>query len=209
MNIQTITIAIFVMLSNSVVQETRTMAKPVVVQEEETPVQFTRIANLPKNFDTVPGGNNVYRCSQPSLDQLKRILQAYKITTVVRMNAKETTNVSPSQEQQLVQSMGCNYVWVNAHLGYVKGKGYVESLNKIQPLLHKGNVLIHCTHGADRTGYQVAKYIQDKLGWTRQELWYYTIKYNSWNSKIRKGEVGYIKYMEAFYPYDLWLSEIK
>jgi protein tyrosine/serine phosphatase len=179
------------------------------ITHKDTTKPFIRISNLPKNFDTVPGGNNVYRSSQPSLEQLQRILKEYNIQTVIRMNAKESTNVTPEQEKQLVQQMGKKYVWFNAHMGYQKGKGYVTSLDSIQPYLRKGNVLIHCTHGADRTGYQVAKYVQDKLGWTRQQLWYYTIKYNNWNNNIRHGQTGYIKYMEAFYPYDLWLKEIK
>lgn len=170
---------------------------------------FTRISNLPHNFDTVPGGNNVFRSSQPSISQLKNILTNYNINVVIRMNAEEGTGVSTSSEKQLVESMGKKYVWVNAHLGYVKGKGYTKSLDTLQPYLHKGNVLIHCAHGADRTGYQVAKYIQDKLGWTRQELWYYTIKYNNWGRLIPNGKSGYIKYMEAFYPYELWKKEIK
>jgi len=183
--------------------------KAVKVEIKDTDYQFVRINNLPKNFDTVPGGNYVFRSSQPSLKQMSVILKTYDIRTVVRMNGKETTNVSPVQEKQLVESMGIKYVWVNAHLGYVKGKGYIESLNQIQPILQNGHVLIHCTHGADRTGYQVAKYLENKLNWTRKDLWYYTIKYNSWENKIRNKEIGYIKYMEAFYPYNLWLKEIK
>ena len=183
--------------------------KVVKVETKDTDYPFVRINNLPKNFDTVPGGNYVFRSSQPSLKQMSVILKTYDIRTVVRMNGTETTNVSPVQEKRLVESMGVKYVWVNAHLGYVKGKGYIESLNQIQPILQKGHVLIHCTHGADRTGYQVAKYLENKLNWNRKDLWYYTIKYNSWESKIRNKEIGYIKYMEAFYPYNLWLKEIK
>jgi len=183
--------------------------KAVKVEIKDTDYQFVRINNLPKNFDTVPGGNYVFRSSQPSLKQMSVILKTYDIRTVVRMNGKETTNVSPVQEKQLVESMGIKYVWVNAHLGYVKGKGYIESLNQIQPILQNGHVLIHCTHGADRTGYQVAKYLENKLNWNRKDLWYYTINYNSWENKIRNKEIGYIKYMEAFYPYNLWLKEIK
>ena len=183
--------------------------KVVKVETKDTDYPFVRINNLPKNFDTVPGGNYVFRSSQPSLKQMSAILKTYDIRTVVRMNGTETTNVSPVQEKRLVESMGVKYVWVNAHLGYVKGKGYIESLNQIQPILQNGHVLIHCTHGADRTGYQVAKYLENKLNWNRKDLWYYTIKYNSWENKIRNKEIGYIKYMEAFYPYNLWLKEIK
>lgn len=171
-------------------------------------INFVRIPNLPSNFDTIPGGNNLYRSSQPSLKQLEEIIKSYNIQVVIRMNAKESTNVTPEQEMNLVQSMGKKYVWFNAHMGYQKGKGYVTSLDSIQPYLNGGNALIHCTHGADRTGYQVAKYLQNNFGWSRQELWYYTIKYNNWERNIKNGQMGYVKYMEAFYPYDLWKKEI-
>jgi len=171
---------------------------------DNTPKPFYFIEDLPKNFDTIPGGNFVFRSSQPSLDQLKKILEAYDIKTVIRMNAKESTNVSPEDEKNVVESMGRKYVWVNAHLGYEKNKGYLGSLRIIQPILNGGNVLIHCTHGADRTGYQVAKYLENNFNWTDKQLWDYTVRYNSWENKIKNKEEGYIKYMEAFMTYDEW-----
>lgn len=173
-----------------------------------TKMEFVRVLGLPSNFDTVPGGRYVFRTNQPSLKQLKLILQTYPINTVIRMNAEEGTGVSIESEKKIVESLGKKFVWVNAHEGYQKGKGYIGSLNKIQPLLDSGNVIIHCAAGADRTGYQVANYIQRNLNWSRQELWYYTIKYNSWEKYIPNGQQGYIKYMEAFYPYDKWKLEI-
>lgn len=169
---------------------------------------FVKIQRLPSNFDTVPGGKYVFRTNQPSLKQLRLILETYPIECVVRMNAEEGTGVPIEAEKELVQSLGKTFVWVNAHEGYQKGKGYLGSLNKIQPILDSGNVIIHCAAGADRTGYQVANYIQRNFGWTRQQLWYYTIKYNSWEKHISNRQTGYIKYMEAFYPYDKWKLEI-
>lgn len=171
---------------------------------EDTIKRFYFIDDLPKNFDTVPGGNLVFRSSQPSLEQLKKILEAYDIKTVIRMNAKESTNVSPEDEKNVVESMGRKYIWVNAHLGYEKDKGYLGSLRIIQPILNEGSVLIHCTHGADRTGYQVAKYLENNFNWTDNQLWDYTVRYNSWENKIKNKEEGYIKYMEAFMTYDEW-----
>lgn len=165
---------------------------------------FIRINNLPSKFDTVPGGNNVFRTNQPSLSQLKSIITNYDIDVVVRMNALEGTGVGINSERKLVESLGKKFVWVNAHLGYKKDSGYVESLDIIQPYLRRGKVLIHCTAGADRTGYQVAKYIKDKYNWSEIDLWNYTIKYNYWDKFICQGLRGYIKYMEAFCTIDQW-----
>lgn len=182
--------------------------KDTLVDDTVYKYSYIRIKGLPSNFDTVPGGKYVFRTNQPSLKQLKLILETYPINTVVRMNAEEGTGISIENERELVQSMGKKFIWVNAHEGYQRGRGYVGSLNKIQPILDSGNVIIHCAAGADRTGYQVANYIQRNFGWSRKELWYYTIKYNSWEKYIPNGQEGYIKYMEAFYPYDKWKLEI-
>lgn len=176
--------------------------------ETKPPKKFYKLDGLPKNFDKVPGDDNIYRSNQPSLKQLEKMITHYKIKRVIRMNAKEDTNVTPDQERKLVESLGAEYYYVNAHKGYKKGKGYVKSLDEIQPLLKKGDALIHCTHGADRTGYQVGKYLMDKLGWSRKKVWNYTIKYNNWEKYIPNGNQEYIKYLEGFYPYDLWKEEI-
>jgi hypothetical protein len=170
-------------------------------------IPFLKINGIPSNFDTVPGycvGKCVFRSKQPKLDELKTLIENYPIDVVVRMNDTEGTGVTIEQERKLVESMGKKFVWVNAHLGYESGKGYLKSLEKVQPILDSGNVLIHCTAGKDRTGYQVGKYIQNNFGWSKQEIWNYTIKYNEWEYYIPQQKRGYIKYMEAFYPYEEW-----
>jgi len=112
--------------------------------------------NLPRKFDTVPIGNNIYRSNQPSIKQLKLILKTYNIDRVIRMNDTEGTGITVDMEKQVVESFGKEFLFINAHIGYEKEKGYVGSLNLIQPYLKEGNILIHCTAGADRTGYQIA-----------------------------------------------------
>lgn len=181
--------------------------KEVEFLPKDTTPDFIRIDNLPSNFDTVPGGNNVFRSNQPSIKQLKNILESYDINTVVRMNGKESTGISVAYEKSVVESMGKEFIWVNAHINYVKDSGYVGSIEKVQPYLHKGNVLIHCTAGADRTGYQVARYLKDKFDWDEKRLWEYTTQYNHWEKFICQGKSGYIKYMEAFYTMDDWCED--
>lgn len=191
--------------SNQVIEQNYPDTLSKEVNKDTT--KFTRIKNLPSNFDTVPGGNNVFRSNQPSLTQLESILSVYDIQTIIRMNDIEGTGVSISSERKLVESMGKKFVWVNAHLGYKKDSGYIRSMDTIQPYLQQGNVLIHCTAGADRTGYQVARYLKDKFNWSEKELWEYTIKYNYWEKFICQGKTGYIKYMEGFYSFDKWCED--
>tara|TARA_R110002020_G_scaffold138469_2_gene308501 strand:+ start:3704 stop:4285 length:582 start_codon:yes stop_codon:yes gene_type:complete len=165
--------------------------------------------NLPTKFDTVPIGNNVYRSNQPTLTQLKIILKNYNINKVIRMNGLEGTGVSIESEKRFVENLGKEFLYINAHIGYENGFGYVESINLIQPHLKQGNVLIHCTAGADRTGYQIGRFIKDNTKWSNDEIWRYTIQYNSWPKHICYGRWGYIKYMEAFYSLKDWCKEQK
>ena len=90
---------------------------------------------------------------------------------------------------------------------FKRDKGYVKTIDNVLPILDKGNTLIHCKNGADRTGYLVAEWIQQNLNWGKEDLWNYATQYNSWEGtggKICKGKYGYIKYMEGFYPLTEW-----
>ena len=103
------------------------------------------------------------------------------------------------------------WVRVDAEKGLKSGKGYVGTLNEVLPSLDDGNNLIHCTHGADRTGYVVAKHLKDVKGWSNEQLWDYTVEYNSWEGKsgyICKGNnVKYLNYLEGFYPLSEWCKK--
>jgi hypothetical protein len=129
---------------------------------------------LPKaNFDKIPNSTN-YRSGQLTLSELKYVIENYGIKNIVRMNGdsekggesdgKAKSNdeeVLRSEEKELAESLGVNYQTIFAHQGYVDGEGYVTSTEKIQPILNKGNTLIHCRNGSDRTGGQVGKYLLD------------------------------------------------
>jgi|10_taG_2_1085330.scaffolds.fasta_scaffold00165_26 peptidoglycan hydrolase-like protein with peptidoglycan-binding domain len=166
---------------------------------------------LPRKFELIPGGAGNYRTGQPSLGQLKYILQDEfpEIQRVVRMNGSREVSVSIEKEKELVEGLGKEFIWINAHKGYRRGEGYVDSMNVVIPLLMEGNTLIHCTAGKDRTGFMVARYLKD-IGynnWSDEDLWDYTVDFNSWE---RKGYIcnntDYKKYMEGFYTINDWCS---
>lgn len=191
----------------------------ILLKNRASKIQFNRLggkiddASLPSNFAEIPGGRGNYRTDQPTLAQFRYIFEKYpKIKTVVRLNTEEGTGVTVDAERNLVEDSGRVFEFVNAHQGYVSGKGYTKSIRDVLPYLKKGNTLIHCTHGADRTGYLVGAYLQD-IGfrnWDKEQLWEYTIGYNSWHTsqkicKPRKNW-GYVKYLEGFYPVSEWCS---
>ena len=166
------------------------------------------VPRLPRKFEVIPGGADNFRTNQPSLGQLGYIFEEYPgIETVVRMNAEEGTGVSIGDEKDCVESTGREFVWINAHKGYKPNEGYVESMAVVIPLLMKGNTLIHCTAGKDRTGFMVARYLKD-IGynnWSDEELYQYTVSFNSWErKKYICNKTDYRKYMEGFYTIGDW-----
>lgn len=186
--------------------------KPSLDPEKEDPTLSEKF-----NFHLIPDGKNNYRSAQFTMDVYPSIIKKYGIKNIVRMNgdggdSKHTSQMPEtpqSAEKKMCEELGCNYTFVNAHEGYKEGQGYLQSYKKIEPILKQGNTLIHCTHGADRTGGVVGSYLlRNGYQTDKDKLWQYTTKFNSWNDYIRRGKFfgsGYDKYADAFYP----ISELK
>ena len=173
----------------------------------------------PKNgvqFDNIPGTTD-YRSGQPTLGELAWMLQNYNIKRVIRLNSSNETakrnkvKVPTEKERELVESAGAEFYpktkdFVDSHNSYETNKGYQGTIKKVLPILEKGNTLIHCRNGADRTGYLVAKYIKDKQKWDNQKLWDYTTEYNGWcrkseedfNGSDPETAGGYSSYAQGF-----------
>ena len=172
------------------------------------------------NFFPIPDDNNNFRSGALRAEQMLYALETYDIKKIISFDDGEdnTLEMKNSEEEKFIEcynkSKGTNVEWIkiSAHIDpYKVGEGYVGTLNKVLPLIKDGNTLIHCTHGADRTGYVVAKHLKDlgKIG-TNEDLWNYTIKFNSWAGaggyicNPKKGNNGFIKYLEGFYPHKEW-----
>lgn len=164
------------------------------------------------NFHQIPDGKNNFRSAQLPADILASVIKEFKIKNVIRLNGdgndsyhrEKSKGLSKDEEKKICESLGCNLEEVRAHMGYKYGEGYVASLNKVTPLLQKGNTLIHCAHGADRTGGLVGGYLK-KTGKMKDldKLWEYTTKYTGWKRMINAGRFfgsGYDKYADTFYP---------
>ena len=157
---------------------------------------------------------NNWRSSQPSARHLRWLLKDKGIKRVIRVNGNEG-RLTMKDEEKICKELGVEYNmgksgYVNAHADYVKGQGYVGSIEEVLPELAKGDCFIHCRAGADRTGYLVAAYKKKYQGVTNlEELWKYTIGFNNWGGKggyICRGIRGYIKYLEGFYPFEEWCT---
>jgi lysophospholipase L1-like esterase len=180
------------------------------------PVKPGQGPNKGVQFDKIPGTTD-YRSGQPTLGELAWMLQNYDIKRVIRLNDSTETSkngkikVPTKEERKLVKAAGAEFYpktgdFVDSHAGYVKNKGYQQTIKKVLPILEKGNTLIHCRNGADRTGYLVAKYIKDKQKWDSQKLWDYTTEYNGWcrkseeefNGSDPETKGGYSSYAQGF-----------
>lgn len=169
------------------------------------------------NIHLIPDGKNNYRSAQITLDKYPDFIKKYGITNIVRMNGDDTDSrhrssypkTSIAEEKAMCEKLGCTFHFINAHQGYKEGQGYTSSIAQILPLIAEGNTLVHCAHGADRTGYIVATYLlKSGIETDKDKLWAYTTKYNGWQRKIRDGKFfgsSYDKYADGFYP----ISELK
>lgn len=166
------------------------------------------------NFDIIPDGKGNYRAGQLTSNELEYIIKKYGIKRIVRLNGDGNDSKKRSSypetprsiEKSICEKNGCEYNFVNAHSGYVRGKGYIQSAKAASDILSKGNTLIHCAHGADRTGGLVGAYLKNNGYMTdNDQLWAYTTKYNGWMSMIRRNTFygsGFDKYADTFYPID-------
>jgi hypothetical protein len=145
------------------------------------------------NFHKIPDDNNNYRSAQIPVsingkDYLGTVIEKYNIKTVIRLNGdgvdsrhRSSHPMTPiSSEKEVVESKGAKFYKLSS----------TKDQDKVNSLLSQGNVLIHCAHGADRTGGNVGGYLYKK-GLSTKDIWDYTTKYNSWESMIKNNPTGF------------------
>lgn len=158
------------------------------------------------NFHPIPLGTNNYRSAQIPVtikgkDYLGEVIDKYGIKTIIRFNGdgNDSRHVSShpmtsiEEEKQLADSKGVKFYKLSA----------TRDQDKVNSLLSEGNVLIHCAHGADRTGGNVGGWLY-KNGWgDTDKIWRYTTQYNGWNRMVRNNPKsfesgGYLKQAQKF-----------
>lgn len=163
------------------------------------------------NFHLIPDGKNNYRSAQIPVtlkgkDYYAEVIKKYGIKTIIRFNgdgndSRHTSNhpmTSIKEEKEMAESLGVNFYKLSS----------TKDQEKVNALLSQGNVLIHCAHGADRTGGNVGGYLM-KIGFgDTEKIWNYTTKYNGWNRMVMGSPSsfssgGYLKQAEKFGVRDL------
>jgi protein tyrosine/serine phosphatase len=150
------------------------------------------------NFHDIPGGGNNYRSAQIPItikgkDFLGKVIDEYGIKNIIRLNydlddgrhKSSHPETKIEDEEKLAEYKGINFKKLKS--------SNPEHQKIIEDYLKQGNTLIHCAHGADRTGGAVGGYLKNSLGWTTEEIWKYTNKYNDWDELVIKNPSEFIR----------------
>lgn len=119
------------------------------------------------NFHKLEDGRNNYRgaldetVTIPSKEFFEELRDDYGIERVITLNADN----GGDKVRNYVRQAGLESVYVPMGESDPPSR---ENFDRIKRSLEQGNALIHCTHGADRTGAMVGRYYIEELGWDTQ-----------------------------------------
>lgn len=144
------------------------------------------------DFRKIPASDD-WRSEQPTAQHLESFLKHHEIDVVIRMNVdREKGALLYAREEAICKKYGVKLVFINAHKGYEKGKGYLGSATEIYEILKTKRCLIHCKHGFDRTGAMVGYYL-GKKGYSKQQI----IQHNYWKNYLETKGKAYKPYYET------------
>jgi protein tyrosine/serine phosphatase len=120
-----------------------------------TKVEISGVQNLYKITD------NLYRSQQPSENGIKTLKRRLGIKTIINLRAFHSDKRKGRGQGLLTEELSVK-TW------HIED----EDVVKVLSLLRKqgnGPFLIHCQHGADRTGLMSAMYRIVEQGWTKED----------------------------------------
>lgn len=151
-----------------------------VLAEKPATVAAARPANWaqPITVAGVPNLNRVtptfYRSAQPLKAGFPNIGPSTGIKTVISLRAFHS-------DAKLAKSTDLRLVSVPINTWNINTKDVVQALAEIRRAEAAGPVLLHCLHGADRTGLVTAMYRMIYQGWSKADA----------EAEMRKGNYGY------------------
>jgi protein tyrosine/serine phosphatase len=132
------------------------------------PVEVAGVPNLSRVTPTF------YRSAQPLKAGFPNIGPNTGIKTVVSLRAFHS-------DAKLAKSTDLKLVSVPINTWKINTKDVVQALAEIRRAEADGPVLLHCLHGADRTGLVTAMYRMIYQGWSKADA----------EAEMRKGNYGY------------------
>jgi protein tyrosine/serine phosphatase len=103
-----------------------------------------------------------YRSAQPTAEGFVAAKRSLKIATVVNLRESQT-------DAELLKGVQVDEQSVPMNAFYITNKQVIAALRLIKAGLARGPVLLHCKHGADRTGVVVAMYRILYQDWTKEQ----------------------------------------
>ena len=120
-----------------------------------TKVEISGVQNLHKITD------KLYRSQQPSEAGFKALKEQLGIKTVINLRAFHS-------DKEKLRGLGLLNEELSVKTWHIEDEDVVKVLSLLRKQ-EKGPFLIHCQHGADRTGVMSALYRIVEQGWTKDE----------------------------------------
>jgi protein tyrosine/serine phosphatase len=129
---------------------------------------FARDANWakPMTLQGVPNLNQVtpilYRSAQPDAAGFENMAKSLKIKTVIDLRETQT-------DAAILGASKINAYYVPMNAIHITNTEIISALKLIKAHEGEGPILVHCQHGADRTGVVMAMYRIIYQGWSKQQ----------------------------------------
>ena len=124
--------------------------QPAAAQEQQTPRNPLWAAQVDKGSNLYSVTPTFYRSARLQRPDIVR-LQALGVKTVVSLRALHS-------DTEMLANSGIKTVRIPIYTWNIKDKQMVQALRAIRVAERDGPVLLHCQHGADRTGLVTAMY---------------------------------------------------
>jgi protein tyrosine/serine phosphatase len=120
-----------------------------------TPIPLEGVKNLNR---VAP---NLYRSGQPHEAGFRLLKERYGVRTVINLRDFHS-------DEPYVSGLGLRTSKIGMHAWHIEREDLVQALHDIRVGMRRGPTLVHCQHGADRTGVVTALYRILYQGWSKE-----------------------------------------
>lgn len=153
------------------------------IQRPSSWATSVKLEGVPNLFRVTP---SLYRSAQPSSDGMKN-LKALGVKTIVNLRSFHS-----DRDKIGTNELGYEHIYMKA---WHPEREEVIKFLKIANDPSRGPILLHCQHGADRTGTMVAIYRIAMQGWSKEEA-------------IREMREGGYGFHEVWTNLPKWIDEL-
>jgi len=129
-------------------------------QEGARPKQWA----MPVSLEGAPNlhrvEDNIFRSAQPDANGFKALARAYGVRTVISLRAFNS-------DEPLARGLDLKLVRIRINTWNIEREDVVAALQNLRRASREAPVLVHCQHGADRTGMISALYRILYQGWSK------------------------------------------